>query len=143
MQLLLPGQYRMQLQHRPSLARHQLGTAHFHIRTSCKRPRSHRRHCCCQAKASAKPGENSKPSFAQSKRKPSGAFSKTQQSRLKKFKGAHQQEAADLALLRQQKATSASKKVLKVNGLQRAAALRGLSPTAQPFSVAHSAFQVS
>ena len=40
---------------------------------------------------------------------------------------------ADLAALRQQKATSAAKQARGISGLQRAVALRGLGALPQPF----------
>lgn len=105
----------------------------------------------CWANASARPGRKSKHPFAQpnpkSVGKPGsfdkpGLAGKPQQSKRQQPKQPDQQEAADLAFLRQQKASNASKKVLRVSGLQRAAAIRGLSPTAAPFSVALSAHKV-
>ena len=105
----------------------------------------------CLANASARPGRKSKHPVAQpnpkSFGKPGsfdkpGSFGKPQPSKRQQPKQPDQQEAADLAFLRQQKASNASKKVLRVSGLQRAAALRGHSPTAEPFYVALSAHKV-
>ena len=99
----------------------------------------------CQANASARPSRKSKHPFPQPNPKSfgkPGSFDKPQQPKRSQPKQTDQQEAADLAFLRQQKASNASKKVLRVSGLQRAAALRGHSPTAEPYSVALSAYQV-
>ena len=107
--------------------------------------------CLCQAKASARPGRKSKHPSAQpnpkSFSKPGsfdkpGSSSKPQQSKRQQLKQSDQQEAADLAFLRQQKASDASKKVLRVSGLQRAAAIRGHTAIAEPFSVALAAYKV-
>ena len=100
----------------------------------------------CQSNAATKPGRKSKPAFPHPKVKPATgppASSKAQQHQRQKPKHAGQQEASDLALLRQQKATSASQKVLRFSGLQRASALCGHSPEAEPFSVALNAFKVT
>ena len=105
----------------------------------------------CQANASARPGRKSKHPFAQPNPKSFGkpgssdkpaSPTKPQRSKQQKPKQPDQREAADLAFLRQQKASIASKKVLRVSGLQRAAALQGHAPTADPFSVALSAHKV-
>lgn len=115
----------------------------------CRRARNSRRQHVrlyhCQAIASARPDRKSKHPFAQPKPKifgKPGSSDRPQQPKQRKTKHPDEQEAADLAFLRQQKASNASKKVLRVSGLQRAAAIRGHSPTAEPFSVALAAYKV-
>lgn len=98
----------------------------------------------CHAHASTRPARKSKNPIARpnpkSAKRP-GSPNKTQRTNWQTSKQSDQ--AADLALIRQQKATNASKKVRSVSGLQRAAALQGLNPTVKPFSVALTAYKVS
>ena len=54
-----------------------------------------------------------------------------------------QQEVADLAALRQQKATSAAKQARGISGPQRAVALRGLDALPQPFADAAKTIMVT
>lgn len=97
----------------------------------------------CHAHASTRPARKSKNPIARpnpkSAKRP-GSPNKTQRTNWQTSKQSDQ--AADLALIRQQKATNASKKVRSVSGLQRAAALQGLNPTVKPFSVALTAYKV-
>ncbi len=72
----------------------------------------------------------SKHKFAQ----PGVAGKAQQQTRSPSKKQTGQQEVADLAALRQQKATSAAKQARGISGLQRAVALRGLDALPQPFA---------
>ena len=140
----------MQLPHPRTMTHQQVsGSKAFQGVPLCNRARHCRMQIArghqCQAKASTKSGNKSKHPFAQpnpkSFRKP-GSPGFAPQTQRQQPKQTDQQEAADLASLRQQKATYASKKVLRVSGLQRAAALQGHSPTAEPFSAALTAHKV-
>ena len=101
----------------------------------------------CHAHASARPARQSKHPVARpspkGNRKP-GSSGKPQRANWQTSQTTKQSdEAADLASIRQQKANNASKKVRSVSGLQRTAALQGLSPVVKPFSVALAAYKVS
>ncbi|DBA71486.1 TPA: hypothetical protein ACH3X2_14306 [Trebouxia sp. C0005] len=83
-----------------------------------------------RAKSSKGFGTPSKHRFA----KPGVTGKAKQQSRSPSRKQTGQQEVADLAALRQQKATSAAKQARGISGLQRAVAIRGLDALPQPFA---------
>ncbi|KAL3140824.1 hypothetical protein ABBQ32_14194 [Trebouxia sp. C0010 RCD-2024] len=134
----------MRLQQPHKMAGHKLleWTA-VHSVTLQKRIVSQRKLGRCQAHASTRPARKSRNPVARpspkSDKKP-GSPTKPQRPNWQTSR--QSDEAADLALIRQQKATNASKKVRSVSGLQRAAALQGLSPTVKPFSVALAAYKV-
>ncbi len=97
-----------------------------------------KRHTVCQGQAAPPSngrGKSSKGLLIPSKHKTaeSGVSGKAkQQTRSPSKKQTGQQEVADLAALRQQKATSAAKQARGISGLQRAVALRGLGAVPQP-----------
>ena len=92
-----------------------------------------------RAKSSKGFGTPSKHRFA----KPGVTGKAKQQSRSPSRKQTGQQEVADLAALRQQKATSAAKQARGISGLQRAVAIRGLDALPQPFADAAKAIMVT
>ncbi len=111
--------------------------------------RTTKRHTVCQSQAappSSGRGKSSKGSVTSSKRKfaePNVTGKVKQQTRSPSKKQTGQQEVADLAALRQQKATSAAKQARGISGLQRAVALRGLDALPQPFAEAAKAIMVT
>jgi len=108
-----------------------------------------KRHTVCQGQAAPPSngrGKSSKGLLIPSKHKTaeSGVSGKAkQQTRSPSKKQTGQQEVADLAALRQQKATSAAKQALGISGLQRAVALRGLDALPQPFADAAKTIMVT
>jgi len=112
------------------------------------RPRT-KRHTVCQSQAgppSNGRGKSSKGFVTPSKHRfaePGVSGKAKQQTRPPSKKQTGQQEVADLAALRQQKATSAAKQARGISGLQRAVALRALDVLPQPFAEAAKAIMVT
>jgi len=112
------------------------------------RPRT-KRHTVYQSQAAPPSngrGKSSKGFLTPSKHgfaKPGVSGKAKQQTRSPSKKQTGQQEVADLAALRQQKATSAAKQARGISGLQRAVALRGLDVLPQPFAEAAKAIMVT
>ncbi len=106
-------------------------------------------HTACQGQAappSSGRGKSSKGFTTPSKHKfaePGVTGKAKQQTRSPSKKRTGQQEVADLAALRQQKATSAAKQARGISGLQRAVTLRGLDVLPQPFAEAAKAIMVT
>ena len=112
------------------------------------RPRT-KRHTVCQSQAgppSNGRGKSSKGFVTPSKHRfaePGVSGKAKQQTRPPSKKQTGQQEVADLAALRQQKATSAAKQARGISGPQRAVALRGLDALPQPFADAAKTIMVT
>ena len=100
------------------------------------KPRT-KRHTVCQSQAAPPSngrGKSSRGFSTPSKHKFAEPGKTKQQTRPPFKKQTGQQEVADLAALRQQKAMSAAKQARGISGLQRAVALRGLDALPQPFA---------
>ena len=91
--------------------------------------------CYCQAAASSNAEPKSKRRFSKPKEhvRESVPGRPQQSRRFQPRERADQQDMADLAALKQKKATSASRQAGRLNGLQRAAALQGLDSLPEPF----------